>query len=38
MKMESTRRVFVYIFGEWGSGALPGLVVDTPDVVFDETD
>lgn len=38
MKMESTTRVFVYIFGEWGSGALPGLVVDTPDVVYDGTD
>lgn len=35
-RMTADTRVFIYVFGEWGGGALPGLAVDTPEIAFGE--
>lgn len=33
-EMKADARVFVYVFGEWGANFLPGLAVDTPEIVY----
>lgn len=36
LTIAADERVFVYVFGEWGAGSMPGLIVDTPEIVFSE--
>jgi hypothetical protein len=32
-EVKADERIFVYVFGEWGDGFLPGLGVSTPEIV-----
>lgn len=32
--MKADTRVFIYVFGEWGTGSMPGLAIDTPEIAF----
>lgn len=36
VEIAADSRVFIYVFGESGTYALPGLIVDTPEILFDE--